>query len=291
LVGRFYHARARYDSGVILLDGPIGTELDARGVDTSLPLWSARALMEAPEVVRAIHRDYAEAGATVHTANTFRTRERTVGADWERLARRAVALAREAVPADHEVAGSLAPLEDCYQPDRSPPAPRDEHRALAEVLADAGCDRILCETFPHVGEAVIAVEEALRTGLPAWVALTAGPSADLLSPEEIAEGGRRAVDAGASAVLVNCVPAVDTLRFVEALAAAELGVPIGAYANAGSVDDRIGWRSDAEMGPARYASLAVTWWEAGATILGSCCGTGPAHIRALAGAVGRSGAS
>ena len=265
---------------MLILDGPMGTELDARGVDTRLPLWSARALLEAPEQVAAIHHDYAVAGATHHTANTFRTKRRTIGELWERLARKAVELARFSVPADHRIIGSIAPLEDCYRPDLSPPDPGPEHRELAEVLADAGVDVLLCETFPHVGEALAAVEQCVATGVETWVAFTAGPDADLLTPEAMVEGARRAIDAGARAVLVNCVPALDTLRFVEALA--PLGAPVGAYANAGHVDDAIGWTSAKEPGADAYAALAETWRSAGATMVGSCCGTTPAHIRALA---------
>lgn len=266
-----------------LLDGPVGTELAARGVPTPPPLWSALALTEAPEVVRAIHRAYAEAGATVHTANTFRTKRRQVGDRWAELARLAVELAKSAVPSSHLVAGSIAPLEDCYRPDLSPSDPRAEHRELARVLAEAGADLLLCETFPHVGEALIAVEEAAATGLPVWVSFTAGPDADLLTPEVIRRGAAEAVQRGASAALVNCVPATQMQVFVEALAG--LGVPFGAYANAGSVDDAIGWRSPtdpAAQAAEAYMKLATGWVSAGATILGGCCGTGPAHIRALA---------
>ena len=127
---------------VILLDGPMGTELARRGVDTPAPGWSTYALESHPHVVAAIHRDYAAAGATVHTANTFRTKRRQFPGDWEKRARLAVRICRESVPAGHRVAGSLAPLEDCYRPDLSPPPEtcRAEHRELAEVLADAGCD-------------------------------------------------------------------------------------------------------------------------------------------------------
>ena len=269
------------DRAAIVLDGPIGTELDRRGVDTSLPLWSARALVEAPEVLAAIHRDYADAGAEVHTANTFRSRRVTLGDRWEELTHRAVAIARASVPAGHRVAGSLAPIEDCYRPDLSPPDPRPEHRAMARALAAAGCDLILCETFPHVGEGLVAVEEAVATGVPVWAAFTAGPSADLLTTDAIARAAIEAARRGAIAVLVNCVPATDTLRFVERLA--DAGVPFGAYANAGAPDERIGWRAPEEdpAAPSRYAALAREWLRAGATIIGSCCGTGPAHIRAL----------
>jgi S-methylmethionine-dependent homocysteine/selenocysteine methylase len=242
-------------------------------------------LIHDPDVVRAIHRDYAAAGATVHTANTFRTKRRQAGEAWERLLRRAVALAREAVPPGHRVAGSIAPLEDCYRPDLSPPDPRPEHLEIARALAAAGVDLILCETFPHVGEALIAVEEAVATGLPTWASFTAGPGADLLSPEEVAAGAREAAARGAQAALINCVPAGRTLAYVERMAAC--GVPFGAYANAGAPEEGLGWAS-ARAGPvveraARdYAALAAQWIEAGATIVGGCCGTGPEHIRALA---------
>jgi len=268
---------------VIILDGPMGTELAVRGVPTPLPGWSAHALRTHPEVVSAVHEAYAEAGAMMHTANTFRTRRRTCPDDWEALARRAVKLAREV--ADRHggrVAGSLAPLEDCYRPDLSPASEvaRVEHGEHARVLADAGCDLLLCETFPHVPEALVALEASLATGLEVWVSFTPGHRADLLTPDEVAAGARSALRGGASCVLVNCVPARSALPYVEALAPAS-GKPFGVYANAGSTDDAIGW-SPAPQGPRRQAELAATWRAVGASVVGGCCGTGPAHVRALA---------
>jgi S-methylmethionine-dependent homocysteine/selenocysteine methylase len=194
------------------------------------------------------------------------------------MARTAVKLARGAVPASHRVAGCIAPIADCYRPDLSPPDPRPDHRALAEVLAAAGVDILLCETFPHVGEALIAVEEAVATGVETWVALTAGPTADLLTPDALAAGAARAVDAGATTIFVNCVPASQTIQYAVSLS--RVGVPFGAYANAGTPDERVGWASG-PPGPARYATWARTWIDAGATLIGGCCGTGPDHIAAL----------
>lgn len=272
---------------VVLLDGPLGTELLARGVPTALPGWSAHALEEAPDVVRAIHADYAAAGATVHTTNTFRTRPRVFPETWEELARRAVALARDAVPAGHRVAGSIAPLEDCYRPDLSPadgdPArTREEHGLLARVLAAQGCDLLLCETFPHVAEGLLAVEAAAATGLETWASFTGGPEADLLTPADVALAGREAVARGASVVLVNCVAARGMLDYLRALReAVPAEVPVGCYGNAGSVDDAMGWKSTPGA-PERYAELALGWVEAGAEVVGGCCGTGPEHIAALA---------
>lgn len=272
---------------LVLLDGPMGTELLARGVPTPLPGWSAHALDDAPDVVREIHAAYAAAGAAVHTTNTFRTRP-AVFEDWQARARHAAELAREGGGArGGRIAGSIAPLEDCYRPDLSPAASdaagtRAAHAALAEVLAGAGCDLLLCETFPSVAEGLLATEAAVATGRETWTSFTAGPDADLLTPAQLAEGAREAVERGAAAVLVNCVPARATLAYVEALAEA-VGdrVPFGAYANAGHVDEGMGWTS-VPGAPEAYAQLAATWVAAGARLVGGCCGTGPEHVAALA---------
>jgi S-methylmethionine-dependent homocysteine/selenocysteine methylase len=262
-----------------VLDGPVGTELTRRGVDLPPPAWSALALDACPELVATIHREYVAAGAQVHTANTFRTKRRCVGARWEELARRAVALVREAAPG-LRVAGSIAPLEDCYRPDLSPGArSAAEHRELAQRLAAEGVDVLLCETFAHPVEAAVAVEEAARTGVETWVALTAGPGGDLLTPAAMRQAALDCVRAGARAVLVNCTAATRTLPFVQAIA--DVGVPFGAYANAGAASEGLGWSADAITGAHAYAAHARQWVDAGATLVGGCCGTGPEHIRAL----------
>lgn len=283
------------EEGVLVIDGPLGTELLARGVPTPLPGWSAHALETHPEVVEGVHRDYARAGARLHTTNTFRTRSRVFPQQWELLARRAVELARRAVcdgqaeaPAGVRIAGSIAPLEDCYRPDLSPArsdvaACRREHGALAAVLADAGSDLLLCETFPDIAEGLTAARAARETGLETWLSFTPGPEGDLLSPRDVSEGAKRAVDLGVSAVLVNCVPARSALAFVEAIAEALEGseVRLGCYANAGQPDDLMGWTSDPGA-PERYVARVREWVEAGARIVGGCCGTSISHVAALA---------
>ena len=135
------------------------------------------------------------------------------------------------------------------------------------MLADAGVDVLLCETFPDATEAVVAVEEAVRTGVETWASLLPA------TPASLRETARACVAAGARVVLVNCVAAKDTLSFVEALA--DLGVPFGAYANAG-------WGADAVTDASAYEALARTWIDAGASVVGGCCGTGPAHIARIA---------
>ena len=266
---------------VTLLDGPTGTELVRRGLHTPAPLWSARAVLEAPDVLSKIHRDYLDAGASVHTAATFRAKRRAAGAQWGTIADRAVQLLRDILPPGLPLAGSIAPLEDCYRPDLSPPAPEPEHAELAERLVANGVDLLLCETFPHIGEALAAVRAAVGRGPPVWLALTAGYRGDLLTPAAMAEGARAAVDLGVEAVLVNCVPARQTLPFVQQLYAA-VGdqVAVGAYANAGPHHGGLGWGHGADGAP-QYVALAEQWVDAGATLVGGCCGTEPATLAAL----------
>jgi S-methylmethionine-dependent homocysteine/selenocysteine methylase len=268
--------------GVVVLDGPMGTELVRRLVPASSRAWSAGALDVAPDVVASVHRDYAAAGAVVHTANTFRTKRRSVGESWAILARRAVRIARDSVPHPQRIAGAISPLEDCYRPDLSPgEASSGEHAELARELVAAGADLLLCETFAHAAEAMAAVRESVRTEIETWVALTAGPDASLMTPQAMRDAAHACVGEGARVVLVNCTPATQTLRYLVALSG--LGVPFGAYANAGSEGDGIGWSADSRDGSTKYALLARTWLDAGATVIGGCCGTGPAHIAALSG--------
>lgn len=275
---------------ITILDGPIGTELARRGVATPLPLWSAAAIDEAPDVLAAIHSDYAAAGAQVHTAATFRTDAwtlRKLGREGEsqRLTRRAVAIVREAVPEGHRVAGSISPLEDCYLPGSSPGLSvcREEHASSARVLVEAGVDLLLCETFPHPGEALAALDAALEHTVPVWLSLTPGPDGSLISDTVLIETLREAARRGAAAVLINCAPLPVLARLLPQLLPqlADFDVAFGAYGNVGSPCPTEGWVNEGEALPQPYAEAAAAWLDCGATILGGCCGTGPAHIAAL----------
>jgi S-methylmethionine-dependent homocysteine/selenocysteine methylase len=272
---------------LVLLDGPMGTELERRGARLPAPMWSAVAVRDAPALVSAVHADYAAAGADVHTAATFRTTARALAGagdtgDWRALVLRAVGLCRDAV-GQARVAGSIAPLEDCFSPERTPPDDvlREEHTALAECLADAGCDLLLVETMPTLRELVAATSAAADTGLPVWSALTLGPQGEFFDAAGVAEARRAAHDAGAQAFLINCTPPPRITALLESLAQAQPGTTdpaadrtLGAYGNS-IFPGETGWS------PARYAEEALAWAALGARILGGCCGTGPAHLVAL----------
>jgi S-methylmethionine-dependent homocysteine/selenocysteine methylase len=280
---------AESSAKVHLLDGALGTELGRRGVETRGGLFSAAALLDerGRATLRAVHREYVDAGAQVITAATFRTNRRALAAAglesrFPELARLAVREAREAAGTRARVAGSMAPLEDCYRPDLRPAPPQAarEHLEHAQALAGAGCDLLLVETVAAADEGLAAVAAAAATGLPVWVAAMAAPHGTMLDGSDLAAFFRRAVAAGATAAVVNCTPpdGVDLALG----AAASAGVPFGAYAHLGEVDPAVPWGNAPVLDPAEYARRALRWIERGASIVGGCCGTGPAHIRALA---------
>jgi len=270
----------------LILDGATGTELERRGVDCALPLWSARALLECPERVAEIHADYVEAGAGLLTANTFRTQRRTLeraglGAEAARLTALAVELAREAARAAGRpvfVAGSAPPLEDCFRPERVPDdaALRREHAEHAGHLAAAGVDAILIETMNSAREAVAAARAARRAGLPAVVCFACGEGARLLSGEPLRDALAAVGAEAPAAVGVNCLPPSRVPACLEVLA--EQALPFAVYANAGRGET---------CSPADLLACARTWVAAGARLVGGCCGTTPAHLRRLVSGLNR----
>ncbi len=164
-----------------VLDAAMGSDLDRRGLPTTLPLWSAVGLLERPDLVRQIHLENLLAGADIITTDTFRTTARTLrkaGLDPARAAELDALAVRLAVEARAEagrpealIAGSIAPLEDCYLPtfETPPEVALAEHRAQAGNLAAAGVDLIMVETMPTAAEAEIALRAAVETGRPATV--------------------------------------------------------------------------------------------------------------------------
>jgi len=276
-------------SELLLLDGATGTELNRRGVDTGLPLWSANALTTDAglAVLRQVHRDYLNAGADILTANTFRTHRRALagkGHDARELTRRAVATAQEAVaefgkPA--RVAGAAAPLEDCYRPDLVPPDDecRAEHSERIQHLVDAGVDLLLIETMNSIREAVIAAKLATTTRLPTWVSFACDNEGRILSGESVAMAAEMLMPLGVKALGVNCGPAHTLAKpLAELRAVCGPDFPLIAYGNIGYADEKDGWINTDAVNPEGYLRYAQTW---PAQIVGGCCGTTPEHIRQL----------
>jgi S-methylmethionine-dependent homocysteine/selenocysteine methylase len=280
----------------VRLDGGVATELEHSGIPVTAPWWTNSALLseDRRRVLRSIHAGYLAAGAQLVTANTFRCNLRalrSVGVDkagygWMVHAAVGVASAahNDAGNGGALIAGSMAPVEDCYRPDLVPSDEelRAEHRWLATEMLRAGVDLVLIETMNTVREARIALEQVLAAGGRAWVSFACADGGQLLSGEPVADAARAVEAAGAEAVLVNCTPLAPTEECLRQLADVCRG-PIGAYPN---VELRSPDSGDgplpAAVAPEEFADTLGRWHdELGATLLGGCCGTRPAHIAAL----------
>ena len=277
----------------------MGQELINRGAGGHGLLWAAEALLETPETVLAIHRDYIAAGADVITTNSYSTIRNKfepaglVGrlGEMNRLAGQLANRAREEAGADVLIAGSLPPQRGSYRPDlvAEPAKLQALYREQAGFLAD-DVDLFLCETMSCIREAEHAAAAALETGKPVWVSFTLEdkPVNRLRSGEPLSEAVDRLAPLGVSALLVNCSPPESITRAVPELARL-CDLPVGAYGNGFTpIPERWDYRGDQtlppprqDLGPSAYSAFAAQWVRDGAAIIGGCCEIGPAHIRAL----------
>jgi len=285
----------------LILDGATGTELNRRGVDTGLPLWSANALMNERDanILKQIHMDYLDAGADIITTNTFRTHARALAPSGNahralELTRRAVDIARDAIhtvnPFDKTqgksdspkfIAGSISTLEDCYEPDLVPPDDqlRAEHSERVHHLLECGVDFFLIETINTICEAVIIAKLATITGAPVVVSFVCNPDGKILSGETLTEAARQLLPLGISAIGVNCGPTSNLAKpLAELESACGQDFPLIAYGNIGYADEKVGWVNTDAEDPKAYCQHAIHWK---ARIIGGCCGTTPQHIAEL----------
>ncbi|RJP52382.1 MAG: homocysteine S-methyltransferase family protein [Anaerolineaceae bacterium] len=282
----------KFDSQLIL-DGATGTELNRRGVDTGLPLWSANALLTdaGARVLQDVHEDYLRAGADILTTNTFRTHARALAPSGNahrafELTRRAVDIARAAIaniPSERTryVAGSISTLEDCYRPNLVPPDDelRAEHSERVHHLLESGVDVFLIETINSIREAVIIAKLAVITGTPVIVSFVCNRDGRILSGESLTDAARELLPLGVSTLGVNCGATPDLARPLEELqSACPQDFPLIAYGNIGYADEAVGWVNTDAENPEAYCAHASKW---PARIIGGCCGTTPAHIAGL----------
>ena len=277
---------------VVVLDGGMGTELEARGARMDHEGWSALANLEEPLLVREIHEDYIRAGADVVIANTFPANRTALAAagfgdrveEANRAAVTAALEARERAGRPVAVAGSMS-LWGPHDRLRAKEAPPEEHLLevygeQAAILADAGVDLIVLEMFDARWAA--ALRPARETGLPVWLGLWAEPGRDgrLRAPtgRPFEDDLPAVIDDGVAAVVVMHSPLDAVGPALEAVARHWDG-PRGAYPHAGHFE-RPHWIFK-ELAPSVMADHAAAWVRDGARIVGGCCGTRPEHIRAI----------
>lgn len=285
-------------AGVLISDGGLATELEARGHDLSDDLWSARLLAEAPDEIVAVHEAFFRAGAHIATTASYQASFEGFAAqgidrvEAERLMRRSVELARSArgaASAPAWVAASVGPYgamlahgeEYVGRYGLSVAELAAWHRPRLEVLTAADPDVLALETIPDSDEAEALVGLVGEQDIPAWLSYTiAGDRTRAGQPLE--EAFAVAADVPQIvAVGVNCCAPADVLGAV-LTARRVTGKPVIVYPNSGEVWDGANrvWVGT----PGMDTGLAAEWVAAGARIVGGCCRVRPDDIAAMAAA-------
>lgn len=299
---------------VVVLDGALATELEARGLDLSSALWSAKALQETPDVIYQVHLDYFRSGADVAITSSYQATplglQKHLGMNPEQsqqLIQKSVELAQRArdtaIKEDQEksssntarkllVAGSVGPygayLADGseYRGDYSIPDEEMKafHRPRIQALVDAGVDILACETIPSFAETK-ALVELLQTDFPstsAWLSYTVRDSHHLSDGTSLAEvtAITNASDQ-VVAVGVNCVPEADVSAILDHMSTLT-DKPLVAYPNSGEQWDAEAraW-SGQRSGGQEHAHVVAEWRSKGARLIGGCCRTGPKDIEVI----------
>ena len=294
---------------LLILDGALATELERRGADLADPLWSARCLVERPELIRAVHFDYFAAGADVATTATYQASfagfaRRGLGeeaaAGLMRTAVRLAAEAREEFWSDARrrvgrlrplIAASIGPygamLADGSEY-RGEYGVTDEalaqfHRPRLGVLAGAGADLLAIETLPCLREALVLARLLGEfPDLSAWISFSCRDARSNSEGEDIGECAAALEPyAQIAAVGVNCtapqlmVPLLRRMR-------ARTGRPLVAYPNSGEQYDASlkQWRGSYATGS--FGEMARAWRAEGARLIGGCCRSTPADIAEVA---------
>jgi len=274
------------DGGILLFDGAMGTLLQGRGLapGQSPELFG----LAHPEAIVATQREYVAAGSRVITANTFGGSrfKLPAGTDVTGLNREMARLARQAAGSEVFVAGSVGPTGHFVAP-LGKLSLRELVAAFAEQirgLAEGGCDLIVGETHFDLAEAkalVLAAREVCD--LPVAVCMTFEGTTSLTgsTPDVFADAME---NLGVDLVGVNCGQGPDGMAAVVRTFANRLSTPFFVKPNAG-IPQLVDGQTVFPMGPEEFATKTARFADLGAKALSGCCGTTPAHIRALAGAL------
>ena len=278
--------------GPMLLDGATGSNLRAAGmpVGVSPEVW----VLEHPEALLSLQRAYVDAGSRILMAPTFSANRRALAGFGlqERLGElngALVRLTREAAGGRALTAGDVSTLGQPLEPlgRISYQEAYDVYREQMEALAEAGVDLVAVETLMGADEAAAALDAAAGCGLPALCSFSVEADGALPFGGTALEALLTAQELGASAVGVNCSVGPDQLESVVRSLAASAHVPVIAKPNAGIPAINELGQAVYSMGPADFARHMKVLAQAGASLLGGCCGTTPAYIRALGEVLGR----
>jgi homocysteine S-methyltransferase len=281
----------RLAQGPLIADGAMGTVLYQRGVPFTESFDELN--LSKPTLIESVHRDYLVAGAEMIETNTFganaiRLAPHGLSEKVRLIARQGVKVARSAreiVGVNAFVAGSIGPLGKPLEPFGQITVADAEsfYRASAEGLLEGGCDVFILETFQDLTEILAALRSVRRVSLdlPVIAQMTYGDDGKTFYGHTPTLAVRALRQAGADVVGINCgVGPQPMLEVLEEILAAAEGTPVSVMPNAGLpqyLDGRFVYLASPEY----FADFAARAVQMGAKIVGGCCGTTPAHVRAM----------
>jgi 5-methyltetrahydrofolate--homocysteine methyltransferase len=274
--------------GIILLDGAIGTELDKRGL-----MGRASNNLDNPDVVLEIQREYALCGCHALTTNTLTMNRiyietHNIDVPVRDVNRAGVELARQAANKNQYILGDISSTGQLLEPYGAYKESQfyDTFKEQAEILAEAGVDGFIIETMFDLREALCALRACRDNfSLPVIVSTafkTETKGGRTIMGDSACDCAKRLTDAGADVIGANCgelAPA--QMAVVVSIFKSATTVPIMAQPNAGK-PSLVGDKTVFDMEPASFATGIARCIDAGATIVGGCCGTTAEHIRAVA---------
>lgn len=285
--------RSRLQSSAVLVaDGATGTNLQARGLPQGMPsdLW----VIEQPQQIVALHRDFIAAGAQIILTASFggtAIRLKTVGLAEraEEINRTAVALAKQAIGGGTTlIGGSMGPLGELLQPlgALSEEEAYAAYAAQAKALAEAGADLLVIETQFDLNEASAAVRAAKAAcSLPIVCSFSYDRGKRTMMGVKPQQMASAMTALGVDVLGINCGRSLaENLENLGELRAAT-DLPIWFKPNAGLPTVDAAGKTSYDVTPAAMGAAAVEWVAAGAQIVGGCCGTSPEHLRAIRDAV------
>ena len=286
----------RLGSNILLFDGAIGTQVQARGlkVGESPEIWN----LDYPERIEEIHRMYVDAGAMLVTTNTFggsriMLEKSGLGDKVTEINVQAAAIAKRAADGKALVAGSVGPTGEFLQPlgTVSPEEMKEDFYNQIKALIEGGADLIIVETMSAVEEACLAVQAAREMGeMPVIGSMTFNAGKQgyrTMMGVDIPTAVNRVFVAGADVVGSNCGNGMDDFIKIVQEMRQLTDRPILAEPNAG-LPKLEGEKTVYKESPEEMASKVPMLLNAGANIIGGCCGTTPDHISLFKEAIKRS---
>ena len=273
---------------MLIINGAMGTELMDQGIRLPLPLWSAQANIEEPQIVKSIHQNYVDAGADIITTNTFRTTTwsfRRAEYSPKRAQRKAKESLMKAIDLGRSVnpkilAGSITSINDCYEPDKFPgkSIAEDSYGETLEWFTEAGVEHIFLETMGHLEEIKIAID-ASKNISELYLSLIIKDKEHLLSGHLI-EDVFPIVNDKISCLMLNCNTIDITNRVLDSFIN-NWNSKWGVYPNLGLTKPEPDGKMIQKVDDDEFERTMISYIKKSPTIIGACCGSSPKHIRKI----------